>query len=163
MPDPVFLAMSVITVAGAILALEAKELVYGALGLGGSLFGVAALFVLLDATFPAMFQITVYIGAVVVLILFTVMLVRREKWIEIKERVTITGLAGAVAISLGISVMTLLAGLGRWTGPNTPAIPYAAIGDQIIAAYWPVLMVLALVLTASIIGALTLAKLESAE
>jgi NADH-quinone oxidoreductase subunit J len=163
MPDPVFVALSVLTVAGAILALEAKELVYGALGLGGSLFGVAALFILLDATFPAMFQITVYIGAVVVLILFTIMLVRREKWMEIKERVAVTGLVGAVAISLGISAIGLQAGLANWIGPDTSAVSYAAIGDQLITAYWPVLIVLALVLTASIIGALTLAKLEAGE
>jgi len=155
--------MSVLTVAGAVLALEAKELVYGALGLGGSLFGVAALFILLDATFPAMFQITVYIGAVVVLILFTVMLVKRETWMVLKERVAITGLAGAVAIALGISAMTLLAGLASWVGPSTSPISYTAIGDQLIATYWPVLLVLGLVLTAAIIGALTLAKLEAPE
>ncbi len=68
------------TVGGAIVALEAEEIVYGAIGLAGSLFGVATLFFLLNAPYVAVFQMTVYVGAVAVLILFTVMLVRQEKW-----------------------------------------------------------------------------------
>jgi len=66
-------------VGSAIFALEADEIVYGAIGLAGSLFGVAAMFFLLNAPYVAVFQIAVYVGAVAVLILFTVMLVRQEK------------------------------------------------------------------------------------
>ena len=76
MADIVFLAMMAVTVGGAIVALESREIVYGAVGLAGSLFGVAAFFFLLDAPYVAVFQITVYVGAVAVLIIFTVMLVR---------------------------------------------------------------------------------------
>ena len=72
--------MMVVTVGSAIVALEADEIIYGAIGLAGSLFGVATLFFLLNAPYVAVFQIAVYIGAVAVLILFTVMLVRQEKW-----------------------------------------------------------------------------------
>ena len=65
-----------------ISALEAREIIYGAIGLAFSFFGVAGLFFLLDAPFVAVFQITVYIGAVAVLILFTVMLVREGRWMR---------------------------------------------------------------------------------
>src|SRR5713226_2857909 len=82
MADLVFLAMMAVTVGGAIVALEAREIVYGAIGLAGSLFGIAAFFFLLDAPYVAVFQITVYVGAIAVLILFTVMLVRHEKWMK---------------------------------------------------------------------------------
>jgi NADH:ubiquinone oxidoreductase subunit 6 (subunit J) len=74
--DVTFAAMVVVTIGGGITALEAREIVYGAIGLAFSFFGVAGLFFLLDAPFVAVFQITVYVGAVAVLILFTVMLVR---------------------------------------------------------------------------------------
>ena len=77
-----FFAMIVATIGGAITALEAREIVYGAIGLAFSFFGVAGIFFLLDAPFVAVFQITVYIGAVAVLILFTVMLVREGRWMR---------------------------------------------------------------------------------
>ena len=77
-----FFAMLVATIGGAITALEAREIVYGAIGLAFSFFGVAGIFFLLDAPFVAVFQITVYIGAVAVLILFTVMLVREGRWMR---------------------------------------------------------------------------------
>src|SRR5580692_10751410 len=80
--DVTFLAMMAATVGGAISALEAREIVYGAIGLAFSFFGVAGMFFLLDAPFVAIFQITVYIGAVAVLILFTVMLVREGRWMR---------------------------------------------------------------------------------
>lgn len=161
MPDLAFTILAVVTIAGAILSLEAKELVYGVLSLGLSLLGVAGFFVLLDAPFPAMFQVTVYVGAVVVLILFTVMLVRREKWMQIKERVAISGVVGGVAVALGIGFTVVQAGLAGWMGKEDASVPYVAIGDQLMSTYWPVLIVLALVLSASIIGALTLAKVET--
>ena len=78
MADAVFLALSVITIGSAIAALELRSLIYGAIALMGSLGGVAGLFLLLDAPFVAMFQLAVYVGSIAVLILFTVMLVRRE-------------------------------------------------------------------------------------
>ena len=78
--DAIFVAAAVVTVGGAIAALEAREIIYGAVGLAGSFFGVASLFFLSDAPFVAVFQITVYIGAVAVLVLFTVMLVREGSW-----------------------------------------------------------------------------------
>src|SRR5438132_572229 len=75
MTDLTFLALATVTVASAILALEARDLVYGAAALGITILGMAGLFFLLDASYVGAFQIAVYIGAVVVLILFTVMLV----------------------------------------------------------------------------------------
>src|SRR5438477_10947950 len=78
--DAAFIALTVVAVGGAVSALEAREIVYGAVGLAGSFFGVASLFFLSDSPFVAVFQITVYIGAVAVLVLFTVMLVREGSW-----------------------------------------------------------------------------------
>src|SRR5579864_1588396 len=78
--DAAFIALTAVTIGGAITALEAKEIIYGAVGLAASFFGVASLFFLLDSPFVAVFQITVYVGAVAVLVLFTVMLVREGRW-----------------------------------------------------------------------------------
>ena len=78
MADAVFLALSVLTVGSAIAALELRSLIYGSVALMGTLAGIAGFFLLLDSPFVALFQIAVYVGSIAVLILFTVMLVRRE-------------------------------------------------------------------------------------
>src|SRR3712207_5803676 len=85
MADPIFIAVAVLTVGTAILALEARELIYGAIALAISMLGIAGFFLLLDAPFVAMFQIAVYVGAVAVLIIFTVMLVRTQALFTTKE------------------------------------------------------------------------------
>ena len=77
--DIAFVVISALTVGGSIIALESKQVIYGAIALGFSFLGIAGLFVILDATFVAMFQIIVYVGAVSVLIVFTVMVVGEGK------------------------------------------------------------------------------------
>ena len=102
--DVTFAAMVVVTIGGGVTALEAREIVYGAIGLAFSFFGVAGLFFLLDAPFVAVFQITVYVGAVAVLILFTVMLVREGRWLRDTPRPwgKISGILTAVALAASL-------------------------------------------------------------
>ena len=74
MVDSIFLAVSVLTIGSAIAALEIRSLIYGSIALMITLSGIAGFFLLLDAPFVAMFQLSVYVGSIAVLILFTVML-----------------------------------------------------------------------------------------
>ena len=80
LPDVALLIIAVLTITAAIAAIEAQEIVYGAVSLAGMFLGIAGLFVLLDAAYAAMFQITVYVGAVAVLVFFTIMVVPYEQW-----------------------------------------------------------------------------------
>ncbi|MDW8275397.1 MAG: NADH-quinone oxidoreductase subunit J [Candidatus Nitrosocaldus sp.] len=161
MSDPYFIAVSAITIASAIIALEFRELIYGAIALAVTLLGIAMFFVLLDATFVAMFQITVYVGAVVVLIIFTIMLVRREAWLRLDEggRRRIMGVVVALAV-IGL-VGALLAGssIARWQASES-APTLIQIGEEMLTYYSPAFIALALTLAASVIGALVLAKVE---
>ncbi len=162
MSDPYFITVSVITVAAAIIALEFKELIYGAIALAVMLLGVAMLFILLEATFIAMFQITVYVGAVVVLIIFTIMLVRREAWLRLSEGGK-RRVMGAVIALTTITLLTALltsSNLMRWQSTNPSTISIVEVSEQLLTYYSPVLIVLALTLASSVIGALVLAKVE---
>jgi len=157
--------MMVLTVGSAIVALEAKEIVYGAIGLAGSLFGVAALFFLLDAPYVAVFQIAVYIGAVAVLILFTVMLVREEKWAKEAPAKSLTKMAGIItglAITIALAVAAVDTNLSQYTTISNSAT-FLDIGQLISTGDAPVLLVLALVLAASVVGALTLSRVDREE
>jgi NADH:ubiquinone oxidoreductase subunit 6 (subunit J) len=164
MPDAVFTGIAILTIGSAVVALEARELVYGAIGLAICMLGIAGFFLLLDSPFVAMFQITVYVGAVAVLVIFTVMLVRTQALFSIKEdrgRKT----AGVILLLIfigGIGAVLLASGLGNptFTKFDTPAIDIAALGKQMVTYYGPVLVLLGLTLAASVIGALALARRE---
>lgn len=161
MADGVFLALAVLTIGSAIAALEMRSLIYGSIALMGSLGGVAGFFFLLDAPFVALFQLAVYVGSIAVLILFTVMLVRRElifrKIEDRRRRMAGIGLLlvfmvsiGAVIISSGISEMVV----------DSPPVDYMDIGGDFLIYYWPALVAMAFILSGAVTGALMLARRE---
>jgi len=162
--DISFVVLTAVTIIGAIIALQAKELIYGAVALAISFIGVAGFFTLLDAPYLAMLQISIYVGAVVVLILFTIMLVRREQGEETNPRTdTPEGsmgiwLAGLLAIA--ISGVVALAGTSLPTETPASNLTVSDLGPALTLQYPVPLIVLALLLSASLLGALVLAKVE---
>jgi NADH:ubiquinone oxidoreductase subunit 6 (subunit J) len=164
MDEAAFLALTVITIGSAIAALELRSLIYGSIALMGTLGGIAGFFLLLDAPFVALFQLAVYVGSIAVLILFTVMLVKRElifKKIEDRRRkfagiglmlVVMTSL-GAVFIDSGIKTITT----------DEPAVDFRDIGADFVIYYWPALILMGLILAGTVIGALVLARREDVE
>lgn len=160
MVDVAFVVLAAITVISAILALEAKEVVYGAIALSLCFVGVAGFFALLDAVFLAMFQLIVYVGAIAVLILFTVMLVRREQWLMAKENVhKVLGVLVAIVVALGLGYIVYASTITHVT-PIVEQAPFTLIGVQILTEYWFALITLGLLLASAVIGAVVLAKLE---
>lgn len=161
MADPVFLVLSVFTIGSAIAALELRSLIYGSIALMGTLAGVAGFFLLLDSPFVAMFQIAVYVGSIAVLILFTVMLVKRElifkKIEDPRRKFAGIGLMLVVMISLGAIIFN--SGIAS-ISTDEPPIDFREIGDDFLTYYWPALVLMALILAGSIIAALVLARRE---
>ncbi len=164
MADVALLALAVLTIGGAIAALEMRSLIYGSISLMGMLAGVAGLFFLLDSPFVALFQIVVYVGAIAVLILFTVMLVRRElifkkiedprrKWAGIGLMLVMMVALGAIILDSGIREITT----------DEPAVDFRNIGEDFLTYYWPALIAMALILAGSVTGALVLAKREDVQ
>jgi NADH-quinone oxidoreductase subunit J len=73
----IFLIAAAATLAAGLATVTARNLVHAALALIASFFGVAILFVLLQAGFLATVQVVLYIGAIAILIIFAIMLTRR--------------------------------------------------------------------------------------
>lgn len=167
MADPVFIGVAVLTIGSAIIALETRELIYGAIALAISMMGIAGFFLLLDSPFVAMFQIAVYVGAVVVLVIFTVMLVRTQALFSAKEDKGRKG-AGIVLMLILIGALGSIFLVSALNNPKfgtsqSPSIDFVAIGKQMVTYYGPALIVLALTLAGSVIGALALARREDIE
>jgi NADH-quinone oxidoreductase subunit J len=162
-PDITFVVLTTVTLLAAIMALQAKELIYGAISLAVSFIGIAGFFVSLDAPYLAMLQIAVYVGAVVVLILFTIMLVRREE--ADKDEAGETGESAAGLWLAGLLAVSI-AGIAALAGPNLPAnppagnLPISQLGPVLAGSYPVPLIILALLLSGALLGALVLAKVD---
>ena len=164
MADATFLALTVLTIGSAIAALEMRSLIYGSIALMGTLGGIAGFFFLLDAPFVALFQLAVYVGSIAVLILFTVMLVKRElifKNIEDRRR-KFAGIGLMLIIMEALSAVFLDTGIKSIT-TDEPSVDFRDIGKDFVAYYWPALILMGLILAGSVTGALVLARREDVE
>ncbi len=146
----IFAALSVVT---------SKNVVHAALWLVMVLSGVAAQYILASAEFVAASQILVYIGAVMVLFLFGIMLTRaqigREAGLNNKNW------------ALGIPVGLLLFGLLAWVIldafeddvlPDRGPTPTVLLSDQFLSIYLVPFIAVSFVLLAAAIGAIVLAR-----
>ena len=146
----IFAALSVVTT---------RNVVHAALWLVLVLAGVAAQYILAAAEFVAASQVLVYIGAVMVLFLFGIMLTRAQIGHE-------KGLNNPTW-ALGIPVAVVLLGLLAWVIidafeddvlPDRGPTPTVAISDQFLSIYLIPFLALSFVLLAAAIGAIVLAR-----
>jgi NADH-quinone oxidoreductase subunit J len=156
-----FIAVTIITLAGALAAALLPRLIHAALTLVVTFLGVAAFFFLLGAEFVGLVQVFVYVGAVAVLIVFTILLTRRDaerdrsfKWGGVFVAVAVFGgLAWAIYGTQSLSVTAV---------PIEP-LTVKRIGEVLMTDFvWP-LQCVGLVLTAALIGALILVLEEKKE
>jgi NADH:ubiquinone oxidoreductase subunit 6 (subunit J) len=109
METVLFLVGGSIALIGATIMLFARNAVHSALGLVTTMGALAFLFLLLNAPFLAMIQITVYAGAIMVLFIFVIMLLGADK-LDLRERFPIVGilgvtLASALFIAVGLPLL----------------------------------------------------------
>lgn len=124
-----FLITAFITIGAAAAMVLSHNAVHSALWLVLNFFGVAVLYLLLNAPFLAMVQITVYAGAIMVLFLFVIMLLGSEKG---QEEVNGLPWQTPVALVLGL-VLVSIAGYAI-LGADSPAIATPPATDPQIGA-----------------------------
>src|ERR1700761_7791719 len=159
---PVFWLLAAITVGGALAAVLLRNLVHCALALTVAFGGLALLFLDLDAQFAGFAQILVYIGAVAILVVFAILLTRSSETPKggVFSRTWFTGLviaAGSFAV-FGSAVLGSQAGLPRAT--TVPTVTVQQIGNALMGRYVLPLEIIALLLTAALIGAVIVARHE---
>ncbi len=104
----VFSVCAVIIVAGALGVIIFRNPVHSALSLVASLFGVAVLFLTLDAHFLGVVQVVVYAGAIVVLFLFVIMLLGVDRAESLRTEPIGGQRPVALAVGVGVLVLALL-------------------------------------------------------
>jgi NADH-quinone oxidoreductase subunit J len=160
--DVVMLGMAVLGGAAALLVVTSRNVVHAALYLVVALLSVAGTFFVLGAEFLAWAQVLVYVGAVVVLILFGLMLTRAPIG-PMAQHNENRRLAAGVSIALFVFlVVTIFMAFGG-TRIDLQHTTAAMLGEVLYVPWAFPFMVLGFFLTVSLIGAIVLARREEGE
>lgn len=161
--DILMLGVAVIGGASALLVVTARNVVHSALYLVVALLSVAGTFLLLGAEFLAWAQVLVYVGAVVVLILFGLMLTRAPIGPMAQANELGRSLPVGVSVALfGFLATVIFLAYGDTTIALAPT-PTATLGSVLYVHWAFPFMVLGFFLTVALIGAIVLARKEEGE
>ena len=158
--DIVFFVFAFITVVSAFIVVFSKNIIYSAFSLLFTFFGVAGLYVLLHADFLAVTQILIYVGGILVLMLFGVMLTNKVINVELK-----TGTLHAVPALILVAVVAgTLSGLfySTWKGVGLPASStdstIKTLGEMLMTSYLLPFEIASVILLVALIGAAMYAR-----
>jgi NADH-quinone oxidoreductase subunit J len=158
----VFYFFAALTLASAGVVVFARSLIYSAFGLLFTFFGVAVLYVFLGADFLAATQLMIYVGGILILLLFGVMLT--HKLYDLKLRSETFQFLPALLIAL--SVFAMLAGIAIRTtwhahAQRLPNPTTAEIGQLFMKDYILPFEVASVFLLVALIGAAMLVRRKS--
>lgn len=162
--DLIFYALAALAMVSAAGVAFSRNILYSALALLGSLLGTGALYVFLGADYVAVSQLLIYIGGVLVLVLFAVMLTSKIGDKHTNPSIgVLPGLALLVAL---VGVLGFVATKSPWmvkADAPTPNETARTIGDVFLKEYLLPFEVSSLVLLATLIGAVVIARKEIKE
>ncbi|MBM3807977.1 MAG: NADH-quinone oxidoreductase subunit J [Acidimicrobiia bacterium] len=158
-----------VTVLGALAVVTQRNPVYSVLSIIASFFGLAGLYVLLEAPFVAVAQIIIYAGAIMVLFLFTVMLLNatREDAAEWDRshplyRPFAVRVGGVLAVLLALQLgwaLSRTSGLGVPIDLDRPAVSSVQeLGRVLFTDYMFAFEVTSILIIAAMVGAVILAR-----
>ena len=157
--DIIFLAIAALTVGSAVLVATLPNLIYSAVALLFAFAGVAGLYVFSSADFLAATQILVYVGGIIVLILFAVFLSHHVSNVKLANPVRFRFPAAAICLVLfGVLSYTSLSA-GYAVRPDVGYAPTTAeIGELLMTRYLLPFEVASVLLLAALIGAALLSR-----
>lgn len=167
-----FVVMGLTALAGAVTVVAARNPVYSAMGLLGTLLSVAVLYVAQLAHMVAAVQVIVYAGAVLTLFLFVIMLIgvdkeesreeplRFQRWIVGGTAVVIVGLAAGLTLSGNLDWVPAAASA---TIPDATNGTIEAIAEPLFTDWVLAFEATALLLTIAAAGAIALAHYRRRE
>lgn len=161
MAEITFWFIAGLTIISAVMVVFSKKLLNSAIALLFTLFGVAGLYVFLWADFLAAVQVVVYIGGILILIIFGIMLTNRITTVHISHSSIQRGYGGMVVVGL--------MGFLGWMIVRTPWLQkqamepeqtVATIGRLLLTDYLMPFEVTSVLLLGALIGAATLSRAE---
>jgi NADH-quinone oxidoreductase subunit J len=154
-----FVVLALVGTAGALRLVTARNVVHAALYLVVTLSTVAGAYLLLAAEFIAWVQVLIYVGAIVILFLFGLMLTKAPIGLEALDNQR-RGVAVLVAVVILAGLVFLIQDAFSWDGPKIePGQGGAAsIGESIFSRYVLPFEAVSFLLLAALIGAIVLSR-----
>lgn len=163
--DLIFYLFAAVTIGSAFLVVTAKNIVHSAFYLLFTFFGVAGIYVMLGADFIAIVQLLVYVGGILILMLFGVMLTNKITDVDIR-----TGTTHIIPAVVGVGIFwgaltAIIAFKTKWhENPSADIKPTAVgLGNLLITDYVLIFELLGILLLIALIGAASIARREVEE
>ncbi len=162
----VLIVIAVLTLATAAVAMSLRNLIHSALLLIASWFGLAAFYLWAGAEFVAFAQVLVYVGAISMVVLFAVLLTRRSRADLVVTpdslgRALSALLVGGIVFGvMGMAVMQTRLGV---PAADAPTASVREIGTQLMGQHVGALLLVGLLLTVALLGAVVIAATDRDE
>ena len=158
----VFYFFAVVTVGSAAVVVFSRSLIRSAFALLFTFFGVAALYAFLGADFLAATQMVIYVGGILVLLLFGVMLTHKLYDLNLKSE-SFQFFPALLIVLVVFGTLAFFMVRGNWhAGGQIPAIPTtAAIGELLMKDYILPFEVASILLLIALIGAAMIVRRRS--
>ncbi|WP_171167588.1 NADH-quinone oxidoreductase subunit J [Streptomyces sp. I05A-00742] len=156
-----FLLVGIVTFGAAVVTVTTRQLVHAALWLVVALGGLAVEYLLLTAEFVAWVQVLIYVGSVVVLLLFGLMLTKapigRSPDADSGNRPVALAVAGAAAVALVWVVVDAFR--ATWIDVHGPVQGSTKVSGEMLFRYWVLpFEALSVLLLAALVGAIVLSR-----
>jgi NADH-quinone oxidoreductase subunit J len=155
----VFYLLAALAIGGGLQVALGRNIVHGAFALLATFLGMAGLYACLGSDLVAVVQLLVYVGGVLVLILFAVMLTARISDVNLSNGSR--GMVAGVSAVLCLTFSTIWVAL-RFPAEDQPTSPTgpttSAVGDALLGPYVLPFEVISVLLLAALIGAVTIAR-----
>ena len=148
---------SLLTLVGAAWTVTLRNLFRAALSLGVVLLGVAGIFIVLAAEFLGFLQILVYVGAVLTLVIFAVMLTSAAQQPAISIPVTRKGPAALLSVAVVVLLIRATEPLIPSSSTTAPVLGAAELGHALVTTLVLPFEVISLVFVAAMVGAIAVA------
>jgi NADH:ubiquinone oxidoreductase subunit 6 (subunit J) len=156
----VFLIFSAITLLGALAATFSKRLIRSVSGLALSFVGMAGLYYYLHSPFLALMQIVIYVGAICIMIMFTMMLAEPRETNGFTPMGTVLSALALVGCSLMAVGLIYVVGTSSWPVPRRQEVfvTVKEIGRDLLNQHGLVFELISCVLLIAILGAILIAR-----
>ena len=161
MADFVFWFIAIFTVISAITVVVNNQLLYSAIALLFTLFGVAGMYIFLWADFIAGVQLLVYIGGINVLIIFGIMLTNRISSVRLSQTNVQQGIGGVVGLWTFIMLTVVITKTQWYQSPGIePSSTVYELGTLLMTKYLLPFEAASILLLGALIGAAILSRQE---
>ena len=157
--DVIFYLFATITIVSGIFVVNSKNIVHAAFSMLLTFFGVAGIYVLLGADFLAVVQIMVYVGGILILLLFGVMLTNKITNVEIRSG-SIQVIPAVIGLAVFSAILLWIMTTTNWKSESfeLPFTTSIEIGQVLLSQYVLIFELLGILLLIALIGAASIAR-----